>query len=118
MTPPLTRIAVVDAGEPALNLIGAVREYRGEHACDLRVVAMHTHDDAGSMWVREADEAVLVATDDWSDMVTIERALIGSCCGCRMGWCRHGGCAPYARRFMRTPRYPTRRGGVGSAGAG
>ncbi|MGZ4792761.1 MAG: biotin/lipoyl-containing protein, partial [Ilumatobacteraceae bacterium] len=72
---PLTRLAVVDAGEPALRLIGAVREYCLERWRDLRVVALHTHDEAGSLWVREADEALLVAGDDWTDAAAIEQAL-------------------------------------------
>ena len=71
----VTRLAVVDAGEPALRLIGAAREYSLERGRDLAVIALHTHDDAGSLWVREADEAVLVAGDDWTDAACIEHAL-------------------------------------------
>ena len=74
-TRPLTRIAVVDAGELALRLIRAVREYCLEHGRELRVIALHGDDDAGNLWVREADEAVLVASDDWADAAAIERAL-------------------------------------------
>ena len=71
----VTRLAVVDAGEPALRLIGAIREYCLERGGELAVIALHTHDDAGSLWVREADEAVLVACEDWTDTASIEQAL-------------------------------------------
>ena len=69
------RLAVVDAGEPALRMIGAAREYCLERGRDLAVIALHTHDDAGSLWVREADDAMLVAGDDWTDVASIEQAL-------------------------------------------
>ena len=75
---PLTRIAVVGTGEPALRLIHAVREYRQEHGRDLRVVALHGEDDTDNLWVREADEAVLVVGDGWTDAVSIEQALLAA----------------------------------------
>ncbi|HSB85557.1 MAG TPA: biotin carboxylase N-terminal domain-containing protein, partial [Ilumatobacteraceae bacterium] len=71
----LARVGVVDAGEHALRLIGAVREYRMEHERDIRVVALHTTDDTDNLWVRDADEAVLVAGDGWTDAAAVERAL-------------------------------------------
>ena len=71
----MTRIAVVDSGEVALGLIRAVREYRLDTGRDLRVVALHGDDDAGNLWVREADEAILVAGGGWADAAAIEQAL-------------------------------------------
>ena len=74
----MTRIAVVDSGEVALGLIRAVREHRLDTGRDLRVVALHGDEDAGNLWVREADEAVLVAGDGWADAPSIERALLAA----------------------------------------
>ncbi|HEX4984183.1 MAG TPA: biotin/lipoyl-containing protein, partial [Ilumatobacteraceae bacterium] len=56
----------------------AVREYRLEHDRDLRVVALHGDDDAGNLWVREADEAVLVEGRGWADAAAVERALVAT----------------------------------------
>jgi acetyl/propionyl-CoA carboxylase alpha subunit/acetyl-CoA carboxylase carboxyltransferase component len=72
----LTRIAVVDADEMALRLIRAVREHRLEHDRDLKVVALHGVEDAGNLWVREADEAILVARGGWTDAAAVEHALM------------------------------------------
>ncbi len=72
---PMTKIAVVDPGEPALRVVHAVREYRDESGRDLRVVALHREEDTGNLWVREADEAVLVAGRAWPDVAALEQVL-------------------------------------------
>jgi acetyl/propionyl-CoA carboxylase alpha subunit/acetyl-CoA carboxylase carboxyltransferase component len=65
-----SRIAIVNRGEPAMRLINAVREWNAERAGDeyaerpLRTIAVHTAVDRRSMYVREADEAVLIGPDD------------------------------------------------------
>ena len=38
----VSRIAVVNRGEPALRLIRAVRELNAEHGTDAKVIAFHT----------------------------------------------------------------------------
>ena len=60
-----SRIAIVNRGEPAMRLINAVREWNAEHPeRPLRTIALHTAVDRRSMYVREADEAVLIGPDD------------------------------------------------------
>ena len=114
LTQPLNRLGVFDAGETTLNLIAAVREYRGEHACDLRVVAMYTNDDAGSMWVREADEAVLVASSKWNDAAIIEQALSTAAVDAVWDGAGSVDSATRARQLLRSPRHPACRCHVGS----
>ncbi len=64
-----SRIAIVNRGEPAMRLINAVREWNAEYADrPLRTIALHTAVDRQSMYVREADEAVLIGPDDPDDM--------------------------------------------------
>ncbi|MBW0105580.1 carboxyl transferase domain-containing protein [Pseudonocardia sp. KRD291] len=81
-----SRIAIVNRGEPAMRLINAVREWNAERGSThppLRTIALHTAVDRRSMYVREADEAVLIGPDDPDDMgpspyldhAELERAL-------------------------------------------
>ena len=56
----LRRIAVVDRGEAAMRLVNAVRELRVERGEDLRTIALHTAAERTAMFVREADEAVVL----------------------------------------------------------
>ena len=70
----VTRLAVVDAGETALRLIGAAREYSLERGRDLRSSPC-TARRSGNLWVREADEAVLIADEDWADAAAIAQVL-------------------------------------------
>ncbi|MGI5128542.1 carboxyl transferase domain-containing protein [Pseudonocardia sp. CA-107938] len=58
------RVAIVNRGEPAMRLINAVREWNAEGRRPLRTIAVHTAVDRHSMFVREADEAVLIGPDD------------------------------------------------------
>jgi acetyl/propionyl-CoA carboxylase alpha subunit/acetyl-CoA carboxylase carboxyltransferase component len=58
------RVAIVNRGEPAMRLIHAVREWNAEGRTPLRTIALHTAVDRHAMFVREADEAVLIGPDD------------------------------------------------------
>lgn len=69
----VTRLAVVDPGDVGLAVIRAAREYAIERRRALRVVALHLDDEAGNLWVREADETVPVSA--WDDDAAVERAL-------------------------------------------
>lgn len=73
----LTRIGIVERGEAALGVIRAIREYGIEHHRDVRVVALHSDEEASNLWVREADEAVCVA-GGWTDAVATDQALIAA----------------------------------------
>ena len=98
------RIAIVNRGEPAMRLIHAVREWnattggaRADGAAPgppLRTIAMHTAVDRTAMFVREADEAVLIGHPDpeqaftgvnpYLDLAELERAL--RACGAEAVW--------------------------------
>jgi len=65
---PFHRLAIVNRGEPAMRLIHAVREWNAEGRALLRTIAVHTAVDAHAMFVREADEAVLIGSGDPDDM--------------------------------------------------
>ncbi|WP_308283234.1 ATP-binding protein [Pseudonocardia nigra] len=60
------RVAIVNRGEPAMRLIHAVREWNAEAGAEdrLRTIALYTAVDRHAMFVREADEAVLIGPDD------------------------------------------------------
>ncbi|HVI37964.1 MAG TPA: biotin carboxylase N-terminal domain-containing protein, partial [Gaiellales bacterium] len=78
------RVAVVNRGEPAMRLINAVREWNAEGRPPLRVIAMYTAADRHATFVRQADEAVLIGSEDpgeafgespYLDYAELERAL-------------------------------------------
>ncbi|NMI01780.1 biotin carboxylase N-terminal domain-containing protein [Pseudonocardia acidicola] len=81
--PPFHRLAIVNRGEPAMRLINAVREWNAEGRPPLRTIAVHTAVDRRAMFVREADEAVLIGPDEetgfganpYLDYAELERAL-------------------------------------------
>ncbi|MFC5996380.1 biotin carboxylase N-terminal domain-containing protein [Pseudonocardia hispaniensis] len=93
VTQPFQRLAIVNRGEPAMRLINAVREWNAELCSPgstigagrppLRTIAVYTAVDRRAMFVREADEAVLIGPDDpdhlgpspYLDLVELERAL-------------------------------------------
>src|SRR5690348_5364575 len=66
-----------------MRLVHAVREWNAEGRTPLRTIAVHTAVDAAAMFVREADEAVLIGPDDpdhlgpspYLDYAELERAL-------------------------------------------
>ena len=72
----ITRLAVVSRGAAATRLVHAAREHAAERGRAVRVIAVHRQADAGSMFVREADEAVLLDDDGPTEVDAIERALV------------------------------------------
>lgn len=81
-----TRIAIVNRGEPARRLIHAVREMAVELGRPLRTIALHTAAEARAAFVREADEAVAIASvgNPYLDHAELERALL--VCGADAAW--------------------------------
>jgi len=85
---PFRRVAIVNRGEPAMRLIHAVREWNAERPPEqaLVTIAVHTAVDRSAMFVREADEAVLIGSSDPDDMgpnpyldyAELERALLAT----------------------------------------
>ncbi len=71
----VTRVAIVNRGEAAVRLIRAVRELNLEHGWDMRTIALHTEAERRAMFVREADEAVVVGAGGYLDHAELERAL-------------------------------------------
>ncbi len=80
------RIAIVNRGEPAMRLIHAAREWNAQHPdAPLRTIALYTAVDRTAMFVREADESVLIGHPDpdqaftgvnpYLDYAELERAL-------------------------------------------
>src|SRR3954470_22210752 len=81
---PFGRLAIVNRGEPAMRLINAVREWNAEGRPPLRTIALYTAVDRRAMFVREADEAVLIgpaadagagAPNPYLDLPELARAL-------------------------------------------
>ncbi len=78
------RVVVVNRGEAAMRVIHAVRELNEERAAGIRLIVLHTHQERQAMFVREADEAVLIGratgagvarTNPYLDLSELERAL-------------------------------------------
>ncbi|MER6971084.1 carboxyl transferase domain-containing protein [Nocardioides sp. NPDC000445] len=81
--PQVSRIAIVNRGEAAMRLIHAVRDLnaRDTSVGTIRTIALHTDVDAGSAFVREADEAYLLgaaADRPYLDLAVLEQALVAS----------------------------------------
>ncbi len=55
-----SRIAVINRGEPAVRLIRAVRELNSQFGYGITVIALHTAAERGALFVRSADEGVLL----------------------------------------------------------
>src|SRR3954453_4956521 len=81
---PFGRLAIVNRGEPAMRLINAVREWNAEGRPPLRTIALYTAVDRRAMFVREAEEAVLIgppadrgagAPNPYLDLPELARAL-------------------------------------------
>src|ERR1700677_932594 len=73
-----SRIAIVNRGEAAMRLIRAAREVAVEQGSPLATIAMYTDAERNSMFVREADEAVLICSakqDPYLDYDVLERAI-------------------------------------------
>ncbi len=76
----VSRLAVVNRGEPALRLIRAVRQLNEEGRHDITVIAMHTESEQRALFVRAADESVCLRDDvpsgsPYLDHAELERAL-------------------------------------------
>jgi acetyl/propionyl-CoA carboxylase alpha subunit/acetyl-CoA carboxylase carboxyltransferase component len=82
----ITRLAIVNRGEPAMRVIHAVRELNAERPHPIRLIALFTEDEPGAMFVREADEAVCLGpttvtaadgtrSSPYLDYAALERAL-------------------------------------------
>ena len=79
----LSRLAIVNRGEPALRLIRAVRQLNEEGRHDITVIALHTEAEQRALFVRAADEAVTLRDDvaagsPYLDHEELERALRAS----------------------------------------
>ena len=76
------RIAVVNRGEAAVRLIRAVKELNAEYDYGIRTVALHTDSERRAMFVRAADEAVVLRKPEvgsaYLDHGELERALVES----------------------------------------
>ena len=59
------RIAIVNRGEAAMRFIHAVREYNHEQGASLCTIALFTEPDRHAMFVREADEAVALGSNEY-----------------------------------------------------
>jgi len=70
------RVAVVNRGEAAMRFIHAAREFNQEHGLTLRTIALFTEPDRHAMFVREADEAVLLGPARVLDQTNQQR----KCC--------------------------------------
>ena len=66
------RVAIVNRGEAAMRFIHAAREFNHEHGTSLRTIALFTEPDSRAMFVREADEAVLLGPAHVPDASTGE----------------------------------------------
>ncbi len=73
--PEFRRLAVVNRGEAAMRVINAVTELNlaRETPIHITTIAVHTDDDAGAWFVREADERVRLEPEPVTDRVDAER---------------------------------------------
>jgi biotin carboxylase len=74
----ISRIAIINRGEPARRLIHAAREL-AEGGREIRTVALHTAAERAATFVREADEGFLIGHpgggNPYLDHAELERAL-------------------------------------------
>ena len=77
--PGFRRVAIVNRGEAAVRLIRAVQELNFEHGWGMRTIALHTKVERRAMFVRQADEAVIISGQrPYLDHGELERALHAS----------------------------------------
>ena len=74
MIRPIQRIAIVNRGEAAMRLIHAVRELNEEHGGHVRTIALYTEPDRQALFVRAADEAVLLGPVTVVDPTGVRRS--------------------------------------------
>jgi acetyl/propionyl-CoA carboxylase alpha subunit/acetyl-CoA carboxylase carboxyltransferase component len=86
--PGFRRVAIVNRGEAAVRLIRAVRELNLEHGWGVRTIALHAEVERGAMFVREADEAMIIGGQrPYVDHGELERALRASAADAAwVGW--------------------------------
>ncbi|MGY4651257.1 ATP-binding protein [Mycobacterium sp. URHB0021] len=76
------RIAVVNRGEAAVRLIRAVRELNAEYGCGISTIALYTEAERRAMFVRQADEGVMLRSVSagiaYLDHGALERVLVES----------------------------------------
>ena len=86
----LNRVAIVNRGEAAMRLIRAAREVGVERGVPLTTIALYTDVERGSLFVREADEAVRIHSAGGSaylDHGVLEAALrVGGADAVWVGW--------------------------------
>src|SRR6478672_9936734 len=78
-----SRIAVINRGEPAVRMIRAVRELNAEFGYGIKVVALHTESERGALFVRLADEGVVIRekgelSSPYLDHEVLRKALVES----------------------------------------
>ncbi len=71
----ISRLAIVNRGEPAMRVIHAVRELNQQRTEPIRLIAMYTEAERDAMFVRHADEAVALS-GSYLDYEALERALV------------------------------------------
>ena len=87
-----SRIAVINRGEPAVRFIQAVRELNAEFGYAIKVIALHSPAERGALFVRLADERVLLRDrgevgSPYLDHAELERAMIAAeVDACWPGW--------------------------------
>ncbi len=87
-----SRIAVINRGEPAVRFIQAVRELNAEFGYAIKVIALHSRAERGALFVRLADERVLLrgrgeVGSPYLDHAELERAMIAAeVDACWPGW--------------------------------
>src|SRR5690348_2201197 len=64
------RVAIVNRGEAAMRFIHAAREFSQETGTTLRTIALYTEPDRRAMFVREADESILLGPAHVLDSIT------------------------------------------------
>src|SRR5687767_14632271 len=73
----LSRIAIVNRGEPALRLLRAARDFSARRQLDIQTIALYTDPDARSLYLRRAHTAYCLGpARAYLDYERLERALI------------------------------------------
>ena len=104
------RIAIVNRGEAAMRLIHAVRDLNaqaGPGGHRIETVALHTEAERSAMFVREADAAYDLGPASlrpYLDHAVLERALLETGAGCRVGRLGLRRRGPHLRRAVRAHR--------------
>jgi acetyl/propionyl-CoA carboxylase alpha subunit len=113
---PFRRVGVVNRGEAAVRFLRAARAWSKRHREPMEVVALYTHPDRDAIFVREADEAMLLG----DALVPGPPARCAAPTSTCLGWCRcssRPAATPSGRAGASSPsarlRRRLRRGGPG-----